>query len=188
MGTTGTHPDRLDEADDGTLAARAADGDVRAFETLVRRHAPVVRAYSRRILGSNADVDDVTQDTFISAWNHLDALDDRASVRGWLFRIASRKCFDVIRARRPHDDIDDLEVASLDESPDARAEAGSLSSAVSVALDQLKPEQRRAWVLRELGGYSYDEIGAEMDLPATTVRGLLTRARAGITARMEGWR
>ena len=61
----------LGDAADAILAARAADGDLRAFEVLVRRHGPLMRAYATRILGSNSDSDDVVQETFITAWERL---------------------------------------------------------------------------------------------------------------------
>ena len=179
----------LSEADDGTLAGRAADGDIRAFEMLVRRHGPLMRAYARRILGSTDEVDDVVQETFITAWQQLPSLADGAAVKSWLMRIVSRKSIDRIRARRLHDDIDDHERPAPEaESPERVAEADSRAVAASEALDSLPAEQRRCWILKELGGYSYDDIAAELDLPTSTVRGLLSRARKNMIMKMEAWR
>jgi RNA polymerase sigma-70 factor (ECF subfamily) len=179
----------LDDAPDLVLARRAGDGDPRAFATLVRRHEPVVRVYARRILGSGADVEDVAQDTFLTAWQQLPGLQDTSGVRGWLLTIASRNAIDRVRARRDHADIDDHEQAArTEDGPEHAAEASSRQQALSIALSTLPPEQRQCWVLKELGGYSYDDIATEIGQPVSTVRGLLSRARKRMIREMEVWR
>lgn len=179
----------LVDLDDAVLAGRSADGDVRAFEVLIRRHTPLLRAYARRTLGSTDELDDVVQETFITAWNRLDALEDRARVKSWLMRILSRKCLDRIRARRFHDDVDDVEVAAPDDgAPERVAEARSREHAVEVALGELPEAQRRCWIMKEVLEYRYEDIAAELDLPVSTVRGLLSRARKNMIRLMEGWR
>lgn len=61
-------------------------------------------------------------------------------------------------------------------------------AALGAALRELPEAQRECWVLREMGGYSYDEIAAELGVPVSTVRGLLARARGFLITRMEAWR
>lgn len=179
----------LVDLDDGVLAGRSADGDVRAFEVLIRRHTPLLRAYARRTLGSTDELDDVVQETFITAWDKLDALEDRAHVRAWMMRILSRKCLDRLRARRDHDDVTELEVAApTDGAPERVAEARDREHAAEVALASLPEAQRRCWVMKELLGYRYEEIAEELDVPLSTVRGLLSRARKNMISLMEGWR
>jgi RNA polymerase sigma-70 factor (ECF subfamily) len=182
-------PHDLTEADDRILAGRAADGDVQAFEVLLRRYSRLMRAYAYRVLGSNADVDDVVQESFVQAWRKLPELADLAAVKSWLMRIVSNKALDVIRRRRDHGDIADHDPPAPEyRSPAAQAEAGSLDAALNAALSNLPAEQSRCWVLRELGGYSYLDIGRELDLPASTVRGLIARARKNLIREMEEWR
>lgn len=179
----------LVDLDDGVLAGRSADGDVRAFEVLIRRHTPLLRAYARRTLGSTDELDDVVQETFITAWNRLDGLEDRTHVKAWLMRILSRKCLDRIRARRVHDDVTALEVAApADDAPERVAEARDREHAVEVALAQLPEAQRRCWLMKEVLEYRYEEIAEELDVPLSTVRGLLSRARKNMIRLMEGWR
>ncbi len=179
----------LEEADDRTLAGRASDGDIRAFEVLVRRYGRLMRVYARRILGSNADVDDVVQEAFLQAWQHLPSLEELASVKSWLMRIVANRSVDRIRARREHADIDQHEYeAPASEAPEARAQVHSLDEALSAALSRLPEDQRRCWVLREVAGYSYLDIGGELDLPSSTVRGLIARARKNLIREMEEWR
>jgi hypothetical protein len=116
----------LETADDRTLAGRAADGDIRAFEILVRRYGPLMRGFATRILGSNDETDDVVQDAFIVAWQQLPTLDDPSVVKSWLMRIVSRKSIDRVRARRPHADIADHDPASAEAATPER-QAGRAS-------------------------------------------------------------
>jgi RNA polymerase sigma-70 factor, ECF subfamily len=179
----------LTDLDDAVLAGRASDGDVRAFEVLIRRHTPLLRAYARRTLGSTDELDDVVQETFITAWNRLDRLDDPARVKAWLMRILSRKCIDRIRARRFHDDVTELEVeAPAHDAPERVAEARSREEAVETALAELPEAQRRCWIMKEVLEYRYEDIAEELDLPPSTVRGLLSRARKNMIRLMEAWR
>lgn len=179
----------LDRAADDVLADRAADGDTRAFAVLVRRYGRLLRTYATRVLGSDLQSDDVVQDALVVAWQQLGGLEDRAAVRAWLIRITTRKALDALRARRPQSDIDDHDVpAPAGSGPEQRARVASLTEALSRALADLPAEQGRIWAMRELGGYSYDEIAAELDLPASTVRGQLARARSRLLRDMDDWR
>ena len=179
----------LESIPDQTLSDRAADGDVRAFEVLVRRYGPLMRVYASRILGSNDEMDDVVQESFITAWQQLPTLENGAAVKSWLMRIVSRKSVDRVRARRRHLDIDLTDPpAPAQHSPDRLAEAGSQAEALTRALAALPEDQRRCWMLRELAECSYGDIAAELELPVTTVRGLLARARKTLLQEMEEWR
>lgn len=179
----------LEGADDGIVAGRAMDGDVAAFAVLVRRYTPMMRAYTHRMLNASADVDDIVQESFVTAWQRLPELEDPAKVKSWLMRIVSHKAVDRLRASRPAVDIDDVEQpAPPHASPPRVAEAKAEVAALGAALRELPDGQRECWVLREIGGYSYDEIAEELDIPVSTVRGLLARARKYIIVRMEEWR
>jgi RNA polymerase sigma-70 factor (ECF subfamily) len=182
-------PSALGDAPDRILAGRAADGDLRAFEVLVRRHGPLMRAYANRVLGANSEVDDVVQETFITAWSKLPELADLAAVKSWLMRIVNRKAIDRMRAR--HDERPILEwdaETPPSESPERQAEAGSQRDQLKAALERLPEAQRQCWVMKEIGGFSYEEIAEELGVPPSTVRGLLARARKTLITEMEEWR
>ncbi|RPF20890.1 RNA polymerase sigma factor [Myceligenerans xiligouense] len=182
-------PGPLDGADDRIVAGRAADGEVAAFAVLVRRYAPMMRAYARRILNAGTDVDDVVQEAFVTAWQRLPELEDPGRVKNWLMRIAGRKALDRVRASRPQVSVDLVEPrAPARASPPDIVEARAGVDALGAVLRTLTDTERKCWVLREVGGYSYDEIGAELDIPVSTVRGALARARRHIIVRMDGWR
>lgn len=179
----------LGNADDRTLVERAADGDVKSFAVLVRRHSSILRAYARRILGSSDEVDDVVQETFIAAWQQLHTISDPATIRSWLMRTVSHKSIDRIRARRDHDDIVNHEpVLPLEHTPERTAIAHSREDALSQVLSRLPSQQRECWTLKELSGLSYDDIASLLGIPPSTVRGLLARARRTVMTEMEAWR
>jgi RNA polymerase sigma-70 factor (ECF subfamily) len=180
--------DLLGDADDRTLATRSADGDVRAFEVLMRRYGALVSTYAFRIVGNSADADDVVQETFIQAWRDLPDLEKKSAVKGWLLTVATRKSIDRLRSRRDDQPVHDIEVADPADRPDEVAEATSMDEALSVALSALPEDQRQCWVLREVAGYGYTEIADELQLPVTTVRGLLARSRKALVREMEAWR
>lgn len=181
--------DALEIADDRILAGRAADGDTAAFAVLVRRYTPMMRAYARRILPGTAEVDDVVQEAFITAWGQLATLENPSLVKSWLMRITSRKAIDRIRVTHPHADVEEVDVSAPDSADPPRvAEASAGVEALGQALKELPDSQRQCWVLREIGEYSYEEIAEELGVSVSTVRGQLARARKDIIVRMEEWR
>ena len=191
MNAPAQHPDgdRLRVVADEILVHRAIDGDATAFETLVRRHAPLMRAYVARVVGSISEADDVVQDAFYTAWQRLPELRDPAAVKPWLMRIASRHAFSYLRRKPPDARLPMLDAALPgDSQPEHIAVRNAQLRALSGALDTLPDDQRRCWLLREVAELSYDDIAREMDLPTATVRGKLARARASIYAQLEGWR
>ncbi|MET0161680.1 MAG: sigma-70 family RNA polymerase sigma factor [Microbacteriaceae bacterium] len=178
----------IEQAPDGLLARRAADGDGVAFGVLVRRHAPFWRAFALRLLRSGSDAEDCVQEALIAAWEQLPKLQDPEKVRGWITTIVSRKATDRIRSRRFTDDIDDLEVPARDMGPERTAVQRSQLDALGAVLAALPEEQRTIWLLREVAGESYDEIAEHLGVPADTVRGRLARARKTVIDRMKDWR
>jgi RNA polymerase sigma-70 factor (ECF subfamily) len=178
----------LRDASDTILASRAIDGDLVAFEVIAHRHGPLMRVLAANLLGSELESDDVVQEAFISAWRHLGELNDPARIRSWLMRIVSNRALDRIRARRHHDDIDAADPVSTGPSTEALVEHRMQLDAVWIALGRLPADQRRCWLLRETAGYSYAEIAETLDIPVSTVRGLLARARATLLLEMEAWR
>jgi RNA polymerase sigma-70 factor, ECF subfamily len=180
----------LSAASDDILVARSTDGDAAAFEVLIRRHGPYLHAYAQHLTGSPADADDATQETLIAAWRRLSSLREGAKFRAWATGILSRKVTDLYRRRHvtvPLDDERVLDAASAD-GPEASAELGSQLDQLARVLARLPATQRQSWLLREVSGFSYEEIAEQLDTDASTVRGRLARARATITQEMGGWR
>jgi RNA polymerase sigma-70 factor, ECF subfamily len=169
-------PDRpmsaLERAEDALLADRAADGDARAFGVLLRRYAPVLRAYVNRLTRRPSDTDDVLQEVALAAWQALPGLEHPELVKAWLFRIAERQAFAMLRKQPQHVELDEEVPAGTDD--EARSDA---RQALKAALTRLPEQQARVWVLREVGGLSYSEIAERLEVPESTVRGALAAAR-----------
>lgn len=177
----------LEEAADGMLARRAADGDELAFAVIVRRHAAYLRAVAFRLVGSG-EADDAVQDALITAWDRLPELADPSRLRPWLATIVARKATDRIRARRDAVPIDDHDVPSPLDGPEERALRDSQLAALAAAVAELPEELRLAWTLREYAGSSYEEIAERTDVPVSTVRGRLARARERLIESLGEWR
>jgi RNA polymerase sigma-70 factor (TIGR02960 family) len=190
------------------LMSRAQAGDDRAFRALTDPHRRELQVHCYRMLGSLQDAEDALQDAMLSAWRGLEAFDGRASLRTWLYRIATNRCLDALRAgrRRPpkqwdipgieppeptsHGDIHWLEPypdALLDDAPgvspgaEARYErAESLSLAFVTALQRLPPRQLAVLVLRDVLGFHADEVAGMLDTTVESVKSALKRARTGV--------
>ena len=189
-GRSGGAASPLSGLSDRILVERASDGDELAFGEIVRRHSGIMRAYTSRIVGSLSEADDVVQEAFSTAWKQLPTLRDGSAVKAWLMKIASREAFALIRRRGTDAALDDgIDVPAQDSTnPEAIAVHNARLAALSKALATLPEAQRTSWLLREIGGFSYDEIAEQTSLPVSTVRGNLSRARASIMIQMEGWR
>jgi RNA polymerase sigma-70 factor (TIGR02960 family) len=198
--------DGLDEAG----LARARAGDEEAFRELTEPYRRELQAHCYRILGSTQDAEDLVQETLLSAWRGLDAFEGRASIRSWLYRIATNRCLDTLRARsrrpqevqavnelpeptrrseptwlEPYPDVllDDLPDSSP--GPAARYEAReAIELAFVVALQGLPPRQRAALVLRDVLGFRAAEVAQMLDTTEISVKGALQRARATLRARL----
>src|SRR5262245_1510448 len=120
---------RLRLSSDERLVARVRRGSEEAFATLWERYQGPLLSYCRHMLGSHEEAEDAVQQVFVSAYRALARDDDRdVAVRPWLYRIARNQCFDVLRARRPAEELADDEpsVVGLSEEVSGRAELRDL--------------------------------------------------------------
>src|SRR5262249_47451785 len=154
---------RDDGRDADALWQDVRDRRPEAFNAIYAQHAPAIRAFLRHTLGTLAAADDVTQETFLQIWRQPDGFDPaRGSLRQYLFGIARKRAAQYRRDAPPSPSIDHLEARG----PRAAVARDPL---VRHAFDTLdRPDRALLW-LREIEGYSYDEIAAILDVPVGTV-------------------
>jgi len=190
--------------------ARAGDGD--AFRELTEPHRRELHVHCYRMLGSFQDAEDVLQETLLAAWRGLLRYEGRASIRVWLYRIATNRCLNALRSasRRPAKEWDIPEVEPPEPSrlgevvwlepypdtllegaingplgPEARYEqTEAISLAFVTALQVLPARQRAVLILREVLGYHADEVADMLDSSVESVNSALKRARASLHRRL----
>jgi RNA polymerase sigma-70 factor (TIGR02960 family) len=189
------------------LMRRARSGDGDAFGELVDRYRRELQVHCYRILGSAADAEDVLQETLLAAWQSLDGFEERSSVRTWLYRIATNRSLNTLRAasRRPAGEpslvwANPPEAARVSEvpwlepypdvlldglgdvveaGPEARYELNeAISLAFVTALQLLPPTQRAVLVLRDVLGFHASEAAEILETTTASVTGALQRARS----------
>lgn len=169
-----------DQIDDAILVQAAQSGDIAAFEQIVRRHQAAVYRVALRMLGSRADAEDVTQETFVRAWRSLDRFRRQSALNTWLYRIVTRRCLDAIGARRTTEQLDAEYRESVADGPAGIVEQRERLEAVTRAIAGLPADQRVVLVLREFEGLSYDELADVLGTSVASVKGRLHRARLSV--------
>ena len=196
--------------DDLMTRARAGDGD--AFRELTDPYRRELQVHCYRMLGSFQDAEDALQDSLVAAWQGLASFEGRASLRTWLYRIATNRCLNSLRATKRRKakewDIPAIEppeptrlgeVMWLEPYPDALLEGAlggpldpearyeqteAISLAFVTALQVLPPRQRAVLILRDVLGYHADEVAALLDTSVESVTSALKRARATLERRV----
>jgi len=178
----------MTEATDAELVLRYRNGERRAFDALLGRHARQVFAAAYRILHDREDAFDVTQTAFLSAYEHLDRYDAGQPFRGWLYRIAVNQALDLIRSRRPAEALAE-ETIDTHPGPEDLAAREADDSAMQGALMRLGADYRTVIVLKHVQGCSYEEIALILECPVKTVKSRLFTARQALRAVLiaRGW-
>lgn len=177
-------------ADDEVLIRAAQAGNLEAFNQLVLRHERPVFNVALRLLRDPGLAEDATQDTFIRAWQAIRTF-QTGSVRSWLYKIATNRSYDMLRAsaRRPAGSLEaePVEIEPLwasggagEESPDTHALRQELSIYLERALTALPEDQRMVVLLVDVQGLDYHEVAEAMGIALGTVKSRLSRARAKI--------
>lgn len=156
-------------------SARAGDASARAW--LVQRWTPPVYRFTRRMLGTDEDANDATQDTLVKVLRSLESYDATRSFATWVFGIARNTCIDELRRRkrRSYDEAGDVEDPRP--SPFAETAAAQRARTLTEALDSIPPMYREILVLYHFEHLKYHEIAEVLALPIGTVMNRIFRAR-----------
>lgn len=163
-------------------AARA--GDVEAFEALVRRYQLPMYRVALRMLASEGDAEDATQEAFILAWQNLARFRGESAYSTWLYRIVINRCLSARASHRPSEPLEELMLVGGGD-PVEITERRQRWSAIVEAVRALPSEQRAALVLREFEGLSYAEIAAVLGITVAAVKGRIHRARLGVIKEVD---
>ena len=169
--------------------ARARAGDEDAFRELTDPYRRELQLHVYRIVGSTQDAEDLLQETLLAAWRGLDRFEERAAVRAWLYRIATNRALDALRASRrrlePYPDVLSEGVPDDAPGPEARYETKEATAlAFIVGLQHLPAQQRAVLVLRDVLGFRAAEVAEILETTAPSVNSLLSRARAAFETRL----
>lgn len=185
--------------DDTRLVKAAKAGDLAAFETLVTRHERRIYGLARRLTGSEHDAQDVTQQAFLSALEHLEGFRETASFATWLTTIAANAALKVVRKRRglpsesldaatapddeghiPHPDY----IADWRDTPDRLVEQAETQRLLDDAIATLDPAHRAVFLLRDVEGLSVRDTARALRLTEANVKVRLLRARLQLRERL----
>jgi len=181
------------EISDSELVRRSKAGDLDAFETLTGRHEQRVYSTAMRLLRHEHDAEDVTQQTFLSAMEHLDGFRQESSFSTWLLRIAAHAALKVIRKRKglptvsleetaaPSEEFDSVPhpefIADWKQSPEHLVESREVRRLLDDALAQLDEKHRMIFLLRDVEGFSIRETAETLGLSEANTKVRLLRAR-----------
>jgi RNA polymerase sigma-70 factor (ECF subfamily) len=171
------------------LLKRSQQGDVAAFEQLIAKHQTLAYNVAYRILGNEEDAKDATQEALIKVFRNINKFKGDASFGTWLYRIVVNSCNDYIRKHRKvvtysidneiETDEGTMKKELADESPgpELAYETKDMQKIVQTALGKLPEANRIVVVLRDIQGFSYDEIAQMIEVPVGTVKSRINRGR-----------
>jgi len=181
---------------DRELVRRAQKEDKEAFEELVRRHQARVFAVAGGILRNKEDVEDIAQQVFLKAYFSLKRFDQRAAFSTWLYKITVNECWDLLRKRKVRPllyeaDLSEEQARQYNASEEREEQAQDVSERLENRqelerlLDCLEERDRTMLVLKEVQGFSVEEIAEIFGINGNTVKVRLFRARQRITERVR---
>ena len=187
MSAMSSSPIEID--DEAAIVAQARLGDAKAFSELLRRYEGKIFRLALHITQNREDAEDVLQEAFLKAYEHLDQFQGQSRFYTWIVRIAVNQALMKLRKRKSDrsvslDDTIDTgedtvarEIAAWDENPEQRYSREEINEILGSAIDGLAPIYRAVFVLRDVDGLSTEEAAGALDLSVPAVKSRLLRAR-----------
>lgn len=182
--------------DETTLVAQSREGDTRAFGELVRRYEGKIFRLAQHVTQNREDAEDVLQETFMKAYEHLDQFKGDSKFYTWIVRIAVNQALMKLRRRKTNkavsldetidtgEDTVAREIAAWDEDPEQQFSREELGGILDTAIQSLEPPYRSVFVLRDIEELSTEETAEALGLSVPAVKSRLLRARLQLRERL----
>src|SRR6266404_7508414 len=179
----------LTSVDESLLVAQSREGDTTAFNELVRRYEGKIFRLAQHVTQNREDAEDVLQETFLKAYEHLDQFQGQSKFYTWIVRIAVNQALMKLRKRKTDrsvsldetidtgEDTVAREIAAWDENPEQQYTREEINQILSSAIDGLAPIYRAVFVLRDVDDLSTEETAEALELSVPAVKSRLLRAR-----------
>ncbi|MDX8031275.1 RNA polymerase subunit sigma-70 [Lentzea sp. BCCO 10_0856] len=194
---------RPQAADEATFIAAVRSGDAARFALMTERHRRELQVHCYRMLANYEDAQDMTQETFLRAWNKRESFNGHAALRTWLYRIATNACLDFLEKRNDRTPVPSglsdsgSEVLYLQPYPGRMLPEDPQESVVAretielafiVAVQHLPPRQRAVFILRDVLGWPASKAADVLELTVASVTSALQRARVTMREQLPGRR
>lgn len=178
------------------VVQRILGGDSNAFEILVIENQKRVYNLALKMVKNEEDALDLSQEAFLKAYRSLSQFRGDSTFSVWMYRLTSNVCIDFLRKKKKQNVISlvytnkdegdtEMEIADTRFSPEQQLEKSELRRAVAEGLDQLSEEHRQILIMREINGYTYEEIASALFLELGTVKSRIARARLALRTILE---
>jgi len=186
--------DQHDDLNDAQLVARSLAQDHEAFGLLIDRHATAIVNLAYRMVGNRAEAEDLAQEAFLAAFKALPAFRSDAKFSTWLYRIASNKCMDWLRVKRPGQsryDVDadeqlDLHIAE-EQTPEDLLSQQQVAQELDQAIQRLPPLYREAFILKHIEGLSYEEMEEILGVRGDTLKMRVYKGRVQLSRELTAF-
>ena len=189
-------PSSIAREDEHKLVVAAKSGDISAFEELVNRYERKIFRLTMNITRNHEDAEDSMQDAFMKAFSHLDRFHEDSRFYTWLVRIAANEALMRLRKRRPNqfsldepmegeDDTLPREIEDWGPSPEQRFAQSEMNGILNSVIDQLEPDFRVVFVLRDIEELSTEETAETLGISVPAVKSRLLRARLKLRQKLN---
>ncbi|MDY4198926.1 MAG: sigma-70 family RNA polymerase sigma factor [Candidatus Fimadaptatus sp.] len=169
---------------DELLLRRACKGDVQAFEELMQSHESRIYAIALRMMGNREDAQDCAQEAMVRIYRAMGSFKGQSALATWIYRITMNTCLDELRRRKARkvtslDSLVDTGWSPTDtgDTPEEHGLRVEKQNALNQAIQSLPDDMRAAIILRDVKGYSYDEIASILDANVGTIKSRISRGR-----------
>ncbi|RMG68549.1 MAG: sigma-70 family RNA polymerase sigma factor [Calditrichaeota bacterium] len=177
---------KRDKVTDEQLIARFQQGDLQAFDILVRRYKDQLLNYVYRFVGNRSDAEDIVQETFLRVYKNKHYYKEIAKFSTWIYTIAGNLAKTELRRRKRRkifsvsnfvNEEKDFDIPDVERSPEQQVDGSIKDDIIQKAIEKLPPKFKEVILLRDVQGFSYEEISQILGIPLGTVKSRVNRGR-----------